>query len=529
MQFLEFILGLLPIIWLAIALTALKMPAYKACPIALVIAIVLALAKWQDSVSSVVTGGLDGAVMALWPISLVIVAAIFTYNLCVRTGAMDKIKEMLTAVSNDKRVLVLILGWGFGGFMEGMAGFGTAVAIPAGILTGLGFNPIMAAVVCLVANMTPTAFGSIGIPTVTAANVAAPGGIDPTTTAGVVMLQMCLLVFITPFLMTMMTGGGFKGMKGAWGVTLVSALSFVIPQFLTALFIGPELPNVIASIVSMACTILYAKKFMKKTDPKFALLSETELAEEKGKQKSQMGAIKAWAPFILIFILLLVTSSIVPPIHNLLSQVQTTVQIYQGGPNANPSTQTFSWITAPGVLIFISAFVGGLIQKASWKTMGSVLAASLKQMSKTIITLVCILAAAKIMGYSGMTESIATFLATATGIVYPFFAPLIGSLGTFVTGSATSSSVLFAQLQYNTAQQLGMNPYWLVAANGVGATAGKAISPQSIAIATASTDTVGEESKIMRKAIPYYVAYVVAFGLIALFAQPLVQLIIPAA
>lgn len=519
MEFLNFILGLLPILWLAVALTALKMPAYKACPIALVIAIVLALAKWQDSAVSVATGALDGAIMALWPISLVIVAAIFTYNLCVKTGAMDCIKDMLTSISNDRRVLALILGWGFGGFMEGMAGFGTAVAIPASILVGLGFNPVLAAVACLVANATPTAFGSIGIPTTTAASLT---GIPSGELAGVVMLQMCLLVFITPFFMTLMVGGGFKGMKGAWGVTLVSALSFVVPQFLTAMLIGAELPNVIASIVCMVATGFYAKKFMKKTDPKFAVVKEEGAAAEAAK-KPQMGKLRAWSPFILIFVLLLVTSSIVAPVHNLLAQASTTVQIYAGGPNAEATTQTFNWILAPGVLIFISAFVGGLIQKASWKTMGGVLGASLKQMSKTILTLVCILAAAKIMGYAGMTASIAEFLALS-GVAYPLFAPLIGSIGTFVTGSATSSSVLFANLQAAAAESLSISPVWLVAANGIGATAGKILSPQSITIATASTGTVGDESKIMRKAAPYYVIFVVAFGVIALLGQPLMAL-----
>lgn len=193
--FLRFLLALLPILWLALALSVWKRPAYQVCPLALVITVLLALFYWKSPGMEVFTGGLEGALMALWPISLVIVAAVFTYNLTVRTGAMEQIKGMLTAVTRDKRVLVLLIAWGFGGFMEGMAGFGTAVAIPAGILCGLGFDPIFSALVCLVANATPTAFGSIGIPTITAASVA---GLEAGPTAVVVVLQLALMVVLTP-------------------------------------------------------------------------------------------------------------------------------------------------------------------------------------------------------------------------------------------------------------------------------------------------------------------------------------------
>jgi lactate permease len=168
---LAFVLALLPIIWLIIALTALKMPGFKACVIALVIAYVLAVFVWKMPLTDSITAVLEGAALGLWPIIIVIIAAIFAYNVCVHTGSMETIKKMLASVTKDKRVLVLIIAWGFGGFMEGMAGFGTAVAIPASILWGLGFHPVFAAIVCLIANATPTAFGSIGIPTTTLANI----------------------------------------------------------------------------------------------------------------------------------------------------------------------------------------------------------------------------------------------------------------------------------------------------------------------------------------------------------------------
>ena len=171
MQAVNFILALLPILWLIIALSVLKMPGFKACVIALVIDAIIALAKFNLSVSNVGTAALEGALNALWPIILVIIAALFTYNLTLETKSMDSIKGMLSSVSMDQRVLMLIIGWGFGNFMEGMAGFGTAVAIPASILVGLGFDPIPTVVACLVVNSTPTAFGSVGVPTTTLAAV----------------------------------------------------------------------------------------------------------------------------------------------------------------------------------------------------------------------------------------------------------------------------------------------------------------------------------------------------------------------
>lgn len=514
-MFLRFLLALLPILWLALALSVWKRPAYQVCPLALVITVLLALFYWKSPGMEVFTGGLEGALMALWPISLVIVAAVFTYNLTVRTGAMEQIKGMLTAVTRDKRVLVLLIAWGFGGFMEGMAGFGTAVAIPAGILCGLGFDPIFSALVCLVANATPTAFGSIGIPTITAASVA---GLEAGPTAVVVVLQLALMVVLTPLLMVMMTGGGLKALKGVWPVALGSGLAFVIPEFLTAKYVGAELPAVTGSVVCMVVTILLSKLLKGEPPAEYAL----------PKVQGQAGltvrsGVLAWSPFILIFVFLLVTSSLVPPIHNVLAAIKSDVLIYSG---EGASPYTFSWINTPGVLIFIAAFLGGALQKASLSVMGQVLWATLKQMSKTIITLVSILAAAKIMGYCGMTSDIAAFLVAVTGSFYPIVAPLIGSIGTFVTGSATSASVLFSGLQAETATALGMDATWLVAANTIGATAGKIISPQSISIATAATNTVGQESVILRKSIGYYILFVVVFGLIALLAHPLMALVL---
>lgn len=517
-MFIHFLLAMLPIIWLIIALSGLKMAGHVACPIALIITAVEALFLWKQKIIDVLTGGLEGFAMAIWPICLVIVAAVFTYNLVVHTKNMELIKKMLTSVSKDKRILVLIISWGFGGFMEGMAGFGTAVAIPAGILCGLGFDPIFAAMICLVANTTPVAFGSIGIPTVTAANVT---GFSPHMTASYVVLQLAIMIILVPFFLVFITGKheGAKGLgdyKEILFITLMSGVSFLIPQYLTAKFIGAELPAVIGSVCSMAVTIILAKVMLKGKSSKF----DVEIEEKEDERSLTVkDALVAWSPFILVLVFLLLTSTLVPVIHDPLSAIKSNVPIYTGE-GATP--YTFTWVATPGVLILIAAFIGGIIQKCPIGEIFGVLGKTIVQMLKTIITIMAVLATAKIMGYSGMTQSIADFIVRVTGSFYPLVAPLIGSIGTFVTGSSTSSSVLFSKLQASTGAELNINQIWLVAANTVGSTAGKIISPQSIAVATAATATVGKESEILTKVIKYFVLFAVIYGLVCYFGLRLI-------
>ena len=504
-MFIHFLLAMLPIIWLIIALSGLKMAGHVACPIALIITAVEALFLWKQKIIDVLTGGLEGFAMAIWPICLVIVAAVFTYNLVVHTKNMELIKKMLTSVSKDKRILVLIISWGFGGFMEGMAGFGTAIAIPASMLVALGFDPLFSCLVCLIANGVPTPFGSIGIPTVTLANLV---GLENAQLAFTQTLQLAPFMLLCPFLIVMATGKGVKAFKGVTAITLVSGLSFLIPQMIVAKFVGAELCVVVGSVCSLLCTILFGSKV--KPNPEYEMKLET--AEKITVKK----AFTAWSPFIFIFIFLLSTSKLVAPVNTFLSQFASTATIYTG---ENPSTMTFTWINTPGVWIFLSAILGGLIQKATFRDFKVVFIATIKQMSQTIITMLCVLGCAKIMGYAGMIASIASFAIAVTGSFYPFFAPWIGCLGTFVTGSGTSSGVLFGAVQESAAQSLHANPYWIVALNSLGVAAGKMLSPQSIAIALSSVDGQGQDSKLLSKILPYGVAFIIAMSFVAYFGQ----------
>lgn len=251
-----FLLALSPILWLILSLGFFKMPGFKACPIALVLALAVALTAYQMDGQDAASAALEGVALACWPILLVIIAAIFTYNLAVHTKSMDIIKHMLTTVSKDRRILALLIAWGFGAFMEGMAGFGTAIAIPASMLAALGFNPIKSILICLVANSVPTTYGSIGIPASTLANLT---GLDPIRLSSYISLQLLPLNLICPFLIVLIIGGSLKALKGVFLITLLSGLALAVPELIISSFVGPELAVMGSSVVIMAVIILYSR------------------------------------------------------------------------------------------------------------------------------------------------------------------------------------------------------------------------------------------------------------------------------
>lgn len=504
-------LALLPIIWLVIGLGFLKMPGYKACPIAVVIAAIVAVFAFDMPTLDTGTAALEGVALAIWPILLVIVAAIFAYNLTVYTKSMDVLKQMLTTVSKDSRILALLIGWGFGAFMEGMAGFGTAVAIPASILVGLGFNPIRAILACLIANTVPTTFGSIGIPTTTLASLTE---LDPVRLATYITTQLGLLDILCPFLMVIVIGGSVRALKGVFFVTLLSGLALFIPEYIISSVLGPELAVMVPSIIIMGVIVVYAKLF-KTDDPDYAL-------DIQPQSVSAGAGIRAAMIFILIFIFLIITSKLVPAVNGPLSAVKTAVPIYTG---AGAKPYTFVWIATPGIMILLAAILGGRYQGASFGEIFGRLGETIYNLRFTFLTIITVVATAKIMTYSGMTASIAHTLVDVTGTMYPAFAPLAGALGAFITGSGTNSNVLFGSLQTAAAMDIpGADPAWLAACNSAGAGLGKMLSPQSIAIAIGAVGAVveGKESEIMKAALPYLVGFMIIAGAITYFGQMMI-------
>lgn len=500
-----FLLALSPILWLILSLGFFKMPGFKACPIALVLALAVALTAYQMDGQDAASAALEGVALACWPILLVIIAAIFTYNLAVHTKSMDIIKHMLTTVSKDRRILALLIAWGFGAFMEGMAGFGTAIAIPASMLAALGFNPIKSILVCLVANSVPTTYGSIGIPASTLANLT---GLDPIRLSSYISLQLLPLNLICPFLIVLIIGGSMKALKGVFLITLLSGLALAVPELIISSFVGPELAVMGASVVIMAVIILYSR-FQSSEAPEYTMDIHPAHVPLKG-------GLLACLPFILIFIFLLMTSKLVPFIYGPLMAIKSSVSIYTGEGGV---PYTFVWVNTPGILILLAAFISGKVQSSGFGEMLTVLGRTIVGLRSTIITIIAVIATAKVMGYSGMTSEIAQTAVNATGSLYPAIAPLVGSIGTFITGSGTSSNVLFGNLQTDAAVAINADKGWLAAANAAGTCAGKMISPQSIAIAVGAISLKGKDNEILQAIVKVYIPYILILGGVVYFGQ----------
>lgn len=504
-MFMSALLAFIPLLWLLVSLGIMKMPAYKACIIGLVLSFVIAIVGWGMPFILSVRAALEGVVLALWPIIWVILAAIFTYNVTLKTGAMETIKGFMGSLSGDRRIQALIIAWGFGGFLEAAAGFGTAVAIPASILIGLGFNPFFAAVICLIANTVPVAFGAVGIPITTLAKVA---DVDVMQLTYYTALQLTPFVMVVPLALVLILTKSMSGLKGVVSTALVAGVSFAVPQLLVAKFIGPELTAIVGSIVSMFCTAMWARISPPKEDWKFPFEDKDATVPQKNAV-SLTDQMIAWSPYVLLFVLILGTSKFFPAINSTLGQVKSMLFIYNG-PEGKP--MGVDWLITPGTLIMIAAIVGGLVQGASIAALVETFGRTVVQLQKTILTIVAIVSMAKVMGYSGMIAAIALALAKVTGPFYPVIAPAIGALGTFVTGSDTSANVLFGALQKQTALAIGADPTWVTASNTTGATAGKMISPQSIAVACSATGQEGQEGAILAVTIKYCIVYVIVVG-----------------
>lgn len=500
------LVALIPIIWIFFGMLKLRLPSHKAGAAALFIGVAEALFIWKMPAKHIAQAAAEGAAIALWPILWVIFAAVFAYNISVKSGAMEKMKGMLSGISPDRRIQALILAFAFGGFLEAAAGFGTAVAIPIGILAALGFEPLFAAVLCLAANTVPVAFGAVGIPVITLSKVT---GLPIKTVTLYTALQLLPFVLLLPFFLAALVAGSLRGIKGVGAAAMISGLCFGAGQTLAAWLSGPELPALAGAFLSLAATILWVKIFPVRRPLVFQGDSRASLAE-KGTISAAEG-INAWSPYILIFVFILATRTI--PFFSTLNRPPFEfAHLFYTGPGGKPVS--FSLLLNPGTIIVASAILGGAAQGLNFSNIMKAASLTARQIGKTIVTVISIVALAKVMGYGGMVSSLAAGLALVSGKFFPFISPLIGALGTFITGSDTSSNVLFGELQKQTALRIGADASWIAAANASGATAGKMISPQSIAIAASALGLPGQESGILRQTMKYSLVFVVLLGIL---------------
>ena len=511
------LVSVIPIVLLIVLMMGFKVSGYKSAIVTLIVTILLALFAAPamgiipEKFAEASIFGLswwsivEGLLKACFPIILIIICAIFSYNILCETKEIETIKTQFIQMTSDKGLLVLLLTWGLGGVLEGMAGFGTAVAIPAAILIGLGFKPMFSAVICLIANTVAVGFGAVGLPATTLANqVAAEGVASPEMLCEVatfIIIQLALMFYITPFLILMMTDRK-KILKNISLALFVGTFSIIV-QFCCAHFIGPETPAILGSVAAIIAMLIYNKLFIRDENP-----SDEVIVEKKkfGLAKT----LKAWSVYGLIIFFILISSKIVPAINTALNSTLVT----QFSLPVTGNAFKFGWLSNAGLMIFLGAMIGGLIQGMSFGRLMKLLAKTTLNLQKTAVTICCLVAMAMLMN-----------LVALTGTFFPFFAPLIGSIGTFVTGSATNANILFGKLQATAASDLGLvnqstffgvsgnETNWLAAANCAGSEGGKLLSPQSIAIATAACDMEGQDGDIMRKTMPFAIFWILMNGL----------------
>lgn len=493
----ETLYAALPIVMLIVLMGFLKVSGDKSSIVTLLLTLCLAIFAFDQPVSDALNSFIYGMLKALVPILFIILMAIYSYNVLLHTGKIEVLKRQFSAISTDKSVQVLLITWGFGGLLEGMAGFGTAVAIPAAILISLGFKPMFSAVVSLIANSVATAFGAVGVPVIV---LSQETGLDVIPLSTAVVLQLSVLMLLIPCVITFLADPRWKALPKNLGLSLSVGAVSLATQYAAAHYVGAETPAIVGSLASIVVIILLGKFIdRKKTAAERLPYSTSEI-------------VKAWMVYALIMLLVLVTSPLFPGIKTALqSMCASSVHLAIGGVE---KTYTIQWLTQGGVLLFIGSFIGGLIQGGKAKDLLVILWRSLVQLRKTIVTVICLVGFSSIMETAGMINHLAVALSSATGAFYPLFAPAIGAIGTFLTGSDTSANILFGKLQAGVASHIGVDPTWLSAANTAGATGGKIISPQSIAIATSACNQQGQEGNILKSAVVYAVAYVVITGVI---------------
>lgn len=492
------IIAALPIALIFWALIIKKMKGYKAALFTLFSSLVIAIAIYGMPAQLAVLSALHGVFYALFPICWIIFSALFLFNLTVQSGKFEIIKNYLASITSDRRLQILLIAFSFGSFLEGTAGFATPVVITSALLYSLGFQPLYAAGICLIANTAPVAFGSAGIPVVVASNVS---GISEMAISQMVGRTLPFISLLLPFYMVAITAGFKKAME-IWPACFISGFSFAFFQWFSSTYLGPALPDIIAGIASIISLLVLLKYWKPKQNWSFA--HETEDIKTASLDYSNKQILNSLAPFIILTIIIICWSSkalksTLDNISYLDFKIPLLHDAIISSTTHTPISQIFklNYLSASGTAIFLSAIISvpivGLTYKQAFKT----LLATLKQLKYPVITVTSIMAFAYVSNNSGMSNTLARAL-TSTGYLFPFFAPILGWLGVFITGSDTSSNALFGRLQKETAIAVGIDPVIAVAANCSGGVVGKMISPQSIAVAAAAGGLTGQESKLFR-------------------------------
>jgi lactate permease len=472
-----------------------------------VAALAVAMAAWGMPPLRAFSAGLQGVATAVFPILWIVVSALWVHSNAVASGQFEIIRGTLASITADRRLQALFIAFAFGAFLEGAAGFGTPVAITAAMLVSLGFEARPAAVLCLVANSAPVAFAAAGIPVAVAAGVS---GIDVVTLGRIIGRQVPLLSLIVPIWLSLLLCGWRRSIE-VLPALLVAGLLMSTTQFLIATLSGPWTAGILSGIVTLAGLWLFLRIWKPRTTWDFPGATPSAAARSRSDAApSALAVLRAWSPYLLMSVLVLLWS--LGPLAPLLKRLDISFP-WPGMPG---TTFTLPIASTPGTAIFLSGILSALLLPGlGAKQALAGLGRTIASLRKTILTVCLVLATAYVMNAAGMSAALGSALAS-TGALFPLFAPLLGWLGVLVTGSDTSSNALFGSLQRTTAIRLGLDPALMVAANASGGVAGKMVSPQSIAVATASAHLEGEEGKIFRSTIGHSIAMALIIGVLTL-------------
>ncbi len=519
----------LPVVTLLVLIASNKVKAHIAAVVALIVANLVAIFLFTMPAGMSLRATVLGAVTGFFPIGWIVLNVIFLYRLTVEKGAFATLQTTIGGVTTDRRLQLLLIAFSFGAFFEGASGFGTPVAVTGAILIGLGFSPLAASGLSLIANTAPVAYGALGTPI---AGLSSVTGIDPYLLGAMVGRQLPFFSLIVPFWL-IWAFAGWRGMMAIWPAILVCGVSFAIPQFLISNFINPWIVDIGASLVSMACLLGFLRVWRPReiwTSP--ALRSRDDSAATTPKPVVAAGKpdrAQVWAaflPWIIVCAVLLIWGTgwfkamvnpfstwnyPVPDLHNMISKVAPVV----ARPTPEGAVFSFTWLSYTGSGMLIAAIISGFLMGFSPARLAKSYLGTIKVCAYSLITISAMLAIGTLTRLSGIDATLGLAFA-GTGVLYPFFGTLLGWLGVALTGSDTASNILFGNLQKITSEQLGLSPILMGAANSSGGVMGKMIDAQSIVVASTATNWFGHEGTILRFVFWHSIALACLVGLLVM-------------
>jgi len=507
-------LAAVPVVVLLGSLAFLRVQAHVAALLGLASALVVAIFVFGMPPSLAGATALYGAAYGLLPIGWIIVNVIFLYQLTHDRGLFAILRGSITTVTKDRRLQLLLVAFCFGAFFEGASGFGTPVAVTGAILIGLGFSPLQASGLSLIANTAPVAFGALGTPILALQTVT---NLDLRDLSAMVGRQLPFFSVIVPFWLVW-AFAGFRAMWAVWPAILVAGVSFAIPQFLISNFHGPWLVDVAASVISLGTVVV----FLRFWQPRATMLSDTQAETV----HARADVVRAWVPWLILSVIVFlwglpqmktwldaisVVRISVPGLHNLISRVPPVV----AAPRPEPAIFVLNWLSATGSGIFLAAVIAGFVMQYSPIELARTYWRTVKLVRFSLITIAAMMSVGFVTRYSGLDATLGLAFAR-TGVLYPFCGTLLGWLGVALTGSDTSSNVLFGSLQRITAEQLGLSPTLMAAANSSGGVMGKMIDAQSIVVSSTATRWYGHEGEILRYVFFHSVVLACLVGLLVM-------------